>query len=183
MTAQKSGEGYMGKQNSLHGLWGTLAIFLLVCFDQWTKAMAIARLRGSAGINLISGVLRLEYLENRGAAFGIFQDQQWISLVLAVVFLVAAVFFWIRMPVSRRMFPLRLIIIALAAGAIGNMIDRLLHHYVVDFIYFCLIDFPIFNVADIYVTCSCVMALVLVFFYYKDEEFDFLFRKKKENAS
>jgi signal peptidase II len=172
----------MRKQNKLHGWWGIPLLFLLVCLDQWTKAMAVACLKGSAGINLISGVLRLEYLENRGAAFGIFQNQQWISLILAVVFLIAAVFFWTRMPVSRRMLPLRLITVALAAGAIGNMIDRIVHHYVVDFIYFCLIDFPIFNVADIYVTCSCVLALILIFFYYEDEEFDFLFGKEKRKT-
>ena len=135
------------------------------------------------GIDLIAGVLRLEYLENRGAAFGIFQNQQWISLILATVFLILAVVFWMRMPGARRWLPLRLITVALAAGAIGNMIDRIVHHYVVDFIYFCLIDFPIFNVADIYVTCSCVLALFLVFFYYTDEEWDLLFRKEKRNAS
>ena len=173
----------MGKQNKLHGLWGIPVLILMVCLDQWTKAMAITHLKDSAGIDLISGVLRLEYLENRGAAFGIFQNQQWISLVLAVIFLIAAIFFWVRMPVSHRMFPMRLITVALAAGAIGNMIDRIIHHYLVDFIYFCLIDFPIFNVADIYVTCSCALALILVFFYYKDEEFDFLFGKEKGKAS
>ncbi|HCT91586.1 MAG TPA: signal peptidase II [Lachnospiraceae bacterium] len=172
----------MSKENRGHGWWGIPVLALLVCLDQWTKAAAITHLRGSAGIDLISGVLRLEYLENRGAAFGIFQNQQWISLILAAVFLVAAIFFWVRMPASRRMLPMRLITVALAAGAIGNMVDRVIRHYVVDFIYFCLIDFPVFNVADIYVTCSCVLALILVFFYYRDEEFDFLFDKKKENT-
>ena len=154
-------------------------LFILVCLDQLTKAMAVAHLKNTPGIDLITGVLRLEYLENRGAAFGIFQNQQWISLFLAAVFLIAALVFWVRMPAIPRMLPLRLITVVLAAGAIGNMIDRVVHSYVVDFIYFCLIDFPIFNVADIYVTCSCVLALLLVFFYYKDEEFDFLFDREK----
>lgn len=173
----------MGKERKLRGLWGIPALILMVCLDQWTKIMAVTHLKDSAGIDLVAGVLRLEYLENRGAAFGIFQNQQWISLILAVIFLFAAAFFWIRMPASRRMLPMRLITVTLAAGAVGNMIDRVIHHYVVDFIYFCLIDFPIFNVADIYVTCSCALALILVFFYYGDEEFDFLFGKKKEKAS
>lgn len=172
----------MGKEGKLRGLWGILALILMVCLDQWTKSMAVTHLKDSPGIDLVTGVLRLEYLENRGAAFGIFQNQQWISLILAAVFLFAAVLFWIRMPASRRMLPMRLITVALAAGAVGNMIDRVIHHYVVDFIYFCLIDFPIFNVADIYVTCSCALALILVFFYYRDDEFDFLFGKKKEKA-
>ena len=168
----------MRKQNKLHGWWGIPLLFLLVCLDQWTKAMAVACLKGSAGINLISGVLRLEYLENRGAAFGIFQNQQWISLILAVVFLIAAVFFWTRMPVSRRMLPLRLITVALAAGAIGNMIDRIVHHYVVDFIYFCLIDFPIFNVADCYVTVAAFCLIGLVMWYYNDEDWEVFLWKR-----
>lgn len=169
----------MGKQSKLKGIWGIPLFFLLVCLDQLTKAMAVTYLKDSAGIDLIPGVLRLEYLENRGAAFGIFQDQQWIFLILAAVFLIAALVFWIRIPASGRMLPLRLLTVALAAGAVGNMIDRILHHFVIDFIYFCLINFPIFNVADIYVTCSCILALVLLFFYYSDEEFNYLFSKKK----
>lgn len=60
------------------------------------------------------------------------------------------------------------------------MIDRVRLHYVVDFIYFSLIDFPIFNVADIYVTVSMILLLILVLFYYKEEDFSFLSWKKNK---
>ena len=60
------------------------------------------------------------------------------------------------------------------------MIDRLRFDYVVDFFYFSLINFPIFNVADIYVTCATIILAILILFYYKDEELDCLFPKKKE---
>ena len=67
------------------------------------------------------------------------------------------------------------------AGALGNFIDRLRLDYVIDFIYIRLIDFPIFNVADILITCVCVIALILVFFgRYREEDFAFLKRKGRE---
>ena len=70
------------------------------------------------------------------------------------------------------------------AGAAGNQIDRVFRHFVVDFIYFKLIDFPIFNVADIYVTVSAFLLILLVAFYYKDEhDFDFIFSRKAKAAS
>ena len=72
----------------------------------------------------------------------------------------------------------RMCLYFIGAGAIGNMIDRMFRKYVVDFIYFRLIDFPVFNVADIYVTVAAVLLIVLVVFYYKDEDFDKIFSKR-----
>ena len=71
----------------------------------------------------------------------------------------------------------------LAAGALGNLFDRLRLDYVVDFFYFELINFPIFNVADIYVTCGMVLLILLGFFYYKEDDFEQLFSSgKKQNS-
>ena len=77
------------------------------------------------------------------------------------------------------MIPLDLILIFLMAGAVGNLIDRASQQYVVDFLYFKLIDFPIFNVADIYVTCSAIALMILGVFYYKDEDVEMIFPSKK----
>ena len=71
----------------------------------------------------------------------------------------------------------------LTAGALGNFIDRLRLGYVVDFFYFSLINFPIFNVADIFVVVSFIGIAISVLFVYKDEEFDFLSIKKKEHKA
>ena len=65
---------------------------------------------------------------------------------------------------------MHLILIFLIAGAIGNFIDRILYHYVIDFIYFSLINFPVFNVADIYVTCSVFVLFILILFVYSEDE-------------
>ena len=71
---------------------------------------------------------------------------------------------------------------AIAAGAAGNLIDRVSQGYVVDFLYFKLIDFPIFNVADCYVTVATAILMVLFLWYYKDEEFEMLFPGRKEEV-
>jgi len=62
----------------------------------------------------------------------------------------------------------------LAAGAIGNFIDRMMWHYVVDFLYIKAINFPVFNVADCYITVSTVILLIALFFCYQDDDFSFL---------
>ena len=159
-------------------LAGLAGLVLLLVFDQWTKLLAIAHLKGQADIELLPGVFSLHYLENHGAAFGILKDQQWVFLLLAAVFLVAAVFLYLRMPFTARMLPLRIITVCIAAGAVGNMIDRMFRHCVVDFLYFSLIDFPVFNVADIYITCCAALRVLLVVFYYKDEELEAIFSRK-----
>ena len=153
-------------------------LVLLLIFDQWTKLLAISHLKGQADIELLPGIFSLHYLENHGAAFGILRDQQWVFLILAAGFLVAAVILYLRMPFTARMIPLRIITVFIAAGAVGNMIDRLFRHYVVDFLYFSLIDVPVFNVADIYITCCAVLLVLFVVFYYKDEELESIFQRK-----
>ena len=73
---------------------------------------------------------------------------------------------------TRRFLYLRVIAVLFLSGAVGNAIDRMMNGYVIDFFYFSLIDFPIFNVADIYVAVSTILLIVLMLFYYKDEDFD-----------
>ena len=159
-------------------LAAVVGLILLLLLDQWTKVLAISHLKGQADIELLPGIFSLHYLENHGAAFGILRDQQWIFLILAAVFLVATVILYLRMPFTARMIPLRIITVFIAAGAVGNMIDRMFRHYVVDFLYFSLIDFPVFNVADIYITCCAVLLVIFVVFYYKDEELESIFQRK-----
>lgn len=150
-----------------------LTVALPVAADQLTKHLAVLYLKGQAPKVLIPGILELQYLENRGAAFSMLQGQQWFFYILTAVFLTGVFLFLHRLPDTRRMLPLRLAVLFLSAGAIGNFIDRLLHRYVVDFIYVSCIDFPVFNVADICVTLSVAALILLVLFYYKDDDLSF----------
>ena len=164
-----------------------IAILLMgagIALDQYTKYLAINNLK-EAPVPIIDGVFELHYLENRGAAFGMLQNKQWFFLIIGFVLLMVAVILYIRLPRTKRMLPLRICMIFITCGAIGNMIDRIRLNYVVDFLYFKLIDFPIFNVADIYVSVFTFILAALLLFYYKDEELDdffhyFSFEKKVE---
>ncbi len=155
---------------------GLVVVALLTFLDQYTKVLAAAKLPGKP-VDILPGVFRLQYLENTGAAFGLFNNQLVFFYVITVVFLAAAVLFYLRMPRERRYLPIRIIALFLMAGALGNFIDRVMLRYVRDFLYFCLIDFPIFNVADIYVTCSAAAIFILLLGVYKEEDLE-----KIENA-
>lgn len=153
---------------------GILSVILLVGLDQLTKNLAIIHLKDSNGINILPGIFRLEYLENHGAAFGILQDQRIpLLIVTSLIFLVLAGIYY-KIPRQARYLPMQIVLILLLSGAVGNMMDRILHSYVVDFLYFSLIDFPIFNVADCYVVVGVVIAILLLFFFYQEEDFHFL---------
>lgn len=161
-----------------YGLFGILSV-LLVWFDQWTKKLAYNGLRVNGPIVIWDGVFELLYSENRGAAFGIMQGQRWFFLIIsfAVVFVIIALLY--KIPQGKRFLPMYYCLILLVAGAVGNMIDRYFNGFVVDFLYFKLINFPIFNVADCYVVVSAFVLVFLTSFFYTDEELDFFTKKEK----
>ena len=160
-------------------LSGFLGVILLTVVDQFTKYLAFTRLRGQENWILIPGVFELEYVENRGAAFGMLQEKQLFFFLIAVLVLAGVLYMLWRMPDGKHYRPLAVCLMLIASGAVGNMIDRITQSYVVDFLYFSLINFPIFNVADCYVTCSAVGLVLLIMFYYKDEDMAvFSFKKK-----
>lgn len=154
---------------------GFLLILFLVLLDQGTKYMAILYLKGNSGIPLIDQVLTLRYLENRGMAFGLLQNKILFLVLICMVFFAAIIYLFIKTPATVYYRPLLYTAAVVFSGAMGNFIDRVFRRYVVDFIYFSLIDFPTFNVADIYVTCGIAALVFLLFFRYKEEDdFDFL---------
>ena len=163
-----------------YAVFALISFLILIVFDQWTKSLAVAYLMDKDPFIIIKNVFQLRYLENRGAAFGMMQGQQTFFLITGVIAVVILAYIYFKLPWTKRFVPLRTVALLIASGAVGNMIDRVALGYVVDFFYFELIDFPIFNVADIYVTCATIVLAFLILFYYKDEELDCLFPKKKE---
>ena len=167
----------MNKKNKLT-IWisAILSTALLVILDQYTKILAVKHLKGQMDIPIIKDIFELSYVENRGAAFGMMQNKQ-IFFIITTLFVVAAIL-WIfhTMPIEKKFLPVRIILVFIVAGAIGNFIDRVSQGFVVDFLYFKLIDFPVFNVADIYVTCAVFVMIFLVLFFYKEEDIDRLMK-------
>ena len=158
-----------------------IAVVLLI-FDQFTKYLAIVHLKKQPAYVLIDGVLELQYLENRGSAFGMFQNQKIFLVVVSCLFMAILTFVLMRLPEHKKYGILHIALTAIVAGGIGNLIDRLRFDYVVDFISFILINYPIFNVADIFVVVGTIGLFLLFLFYYKEEDLDFLSFKKKKQA-
>ncbi|MBQ9444071.1 MAG: signal peptidase II [Lachnospiraceae bacterium] len=145
---------------------------VLVFIDRLTKNLAYANLKDKDPIRLIPDVFEFRYLENRGAAFGMLQNMKVLFVIVGIVFIGLVVYFLIRLPATKKYRALRICLVLIGAGAVGNLYDRLVQDYVIDFLYFIYIDFPIFNVADIYVTCSAVYLIILFLFIYKDDDID-----------
>ena len=159
-----------------HWIQAGIIILVLTLLDQVSKHLVLTYLKGENDISLISGVLQLRYIENRGMAFGLFEGK---IPVFVILFFCLFVYVYARIPRTRYYLPLAVTSVIMVSGALGNFIDRVFRGYVVDFIYFSLIDFPVFNMADIYVVCSGILLVLLVCFKYRnDEDYDFLRIKK-----
>ncbi len=170
---------------------------ILVVIDQVTKKLAIAYLLGHEDVKIIGDSVVLHYLQNYGAAFGILQNKPWAFFVLTTVVFIILVMLIIFIHLSLKkycrtctdkyrsttfsnMIFINYIFTVLAAGAVGNLIDRIAYGYVVDFIYFKFIDFPIFNIADICVTSSAfTLVIFFIFFYKEDKNFQLFLKKNK----
>lgn len=156
-----------------------LVCVLLVIFDQITKYFARTRLK-AAPKAIWEGVFSLHYHENRGSIWGILQGKVDVLLIVSVFLFALLIYVYFKMPKTKFYQPLFWVLVVMSAGAIGNTIDRLCFGYVTDFLYFELINFPIFNVADCYITVCAFLTIILVFTVYKEEEFTFLSPKRKE---
>ena len=151
---------------------------LLFAADQISKQLARVMLMQKEDVKLIPGILHLHYLypENRGIAFGLMQGGTTVTAVLAVVLMAVIAYVFIRIPRTKKYLWLTAICILLFSGAAGNLTDRLARGFVIDFIYFILIDFPVFNVADMYVVTGAALLFITTLLVYKDDE-DFAFLK------
>ncbi|NDL67933.1 signal peptidase II [Anaerotalea alkaliphila] len=155
-----------------------LTVLLLVAFDQLTKYLTVAFLKGNPPVVLWDGVFQLTYVENRGAAFGIFHDQLVLLATATLVILWVLVRYYRSIPQRSEYGTLRACLLLIVAGAMGNLVDRLLHQYVIDMFYFQLIDFPVWNVADMYITCASALLVYLLLF--KHQDLDAATGKKEE---
>lgn len=167
------------KRNTILGF--LTGVVLLAGLDQWTKKLVVTNLKGRAPVVLWEGVFEFLYSENRGAAFGMLQGKQFFFFFVALMVFGAGIYVMWKLPAKKNYVPLKICLTFICAGAAGNFIDRVVQGYVVDFLYFKLIDFPIFNVADCYVTVSTIALAFLLFFYYSDEDLELLKPRRKES--
>ena len=145
----------------------------MVVADQLSKLWTVENIALFEKLNAIPGLFHLTYVQNTGAAFSSFQGMRWLFVVVFALLTVAVAweFFTRKLPFTS--FD-RWCIAAIYAGGLGNMIDRVRLGYVVDMIEVDFIRFPVFNVADCFITCGCILLMVhLVFFnkeFWKEEK-------------
>ncbi len=169
-----------------------LLTLLIVAFDQFSKVAAahwLPMLENSS-LPIIEGVFHFTYVENRGAAFGIFQNARWVFIIITVLACVGIILLLISSH-KKKAYPmpmlLKIALVFILAGAIGNFIDRVFLGYVRDMLDFTLIRFAVFNVADSTICVGAVLAVISLFITkagrsYLDHMDSKLFKRKDDNS-
>ena len=148
-------------------LFYALFVGAIVAADQFTKYLTVASIALYEDVPFIPGLLQLTYVQNTGAAFSSFEGQQWLFAVIFVLFTGLIIFERIKNTMGFTGLEWWCIA-AIYGGGLGNMIDRIRMGYVVDMIETTFIEFPVFNVADCFITCGCILLMVHLFLFHKD---------------
>ncbi len=146
-------------------LYFPLAAVMLILLDQLSKPWTGNHIPLNAIRKCVPGIFSLTYLRNYGAAFSIFQNQQWFFTVITLTVVGAACYYFIKNINGNFWFLFGLLLII--SGGIGNFIDRLRLSYVVDMVHLDFMNFAIFNVADSYLTVGVVILFIAL---WKEEE-------------
>ena len=160
-------------------------LIILVCvgIDQLTKLLAINNLRDLADeIPVINKVFGLYYVENKGISFSMLSSKMALIIIITSIIMLILIYVMIRTPKTKYFMPFSIVLSVIIGGAAGNMIDRIVRGFVIDFIMLDFINFPIFNVADIFVCVGLFILVILIIFKYKDKDFDFIIPKKGEKV-
>ncbi len=168
----------IGKNKMLFICFIIMAVSIFL--DQYSKYWAVNNLKDSNSRVLIDGALELYYIVNTGSSWGMLAGQKALILFISVIIVALCLFMIFKSPEDVKYIPFNVALSMIIAGGIGNGIDRIRYSYVIDFIYFKLINFPVFNVADIFVTCGAALFILLILFKYKEKDLYFMkFNQKK----
>ena len=149
--------------------------FLLMCLyavaitlvDQWTKWLVVTQIPLYGKVPAIPGLFRLTYVQNFGAAFSSFQGMRWMFVAIFLVLTVALAYEYFKKPMPFSAFD-RWLIASIYGGGLGNVIDRVRLGYVVDMIEVEFMEFAVFNVADCFITCGCILLMLRLVFFNKE---------------
>ena len=147
-------------------LYYALFVAFIVLADQIAKFLTVANIALYEDVPFIPGLLGFTYVQNTGAAFSSFEGQQWLFALVFAVFTVMIFWEYFKKPLAFSKFE-RVCIAAIYGGGLANMIDRIRLGYVVDMIETQFIEFPVFNVADCFITCGSILFLISMIFFNK----------------
>ena len=145
----------------------TLFVTAIVAADQVTKYLTVVNIALHADVPFLPGLLQLTYVRNTGAAFSSFEGQQWLFALIFAVFTCMIVWEFFKKSMGFTTFEWWCIA-AIYGGGLGNMIDRVRLGYVVDMIETTFMEFPVFNVADCFITCGCILMMAHLVLCNKD---------------
>ena len=145
------------------------AIFVafILLADQLSKIWVVQNIPLFGHVPFLPGILRLTYVQNTGAAWSMFQGQQWLFALVFALFTAAVFYEYFKSPMPFTSLE-RWFIAAIYGGGLGNMIDRVRLSYVVDMLETEFVDFPVFNVADCFITCGSIALIVHLIFFNKN---------------
>ncbi len=157
----------------------SILVVLIVIFDQISKYYAVEYLEGCGAVTFIPGILSFRYHENAGAAWGILSEHRWVFMSVSIVAILGIIVFLFLTRKEKQSPLLKVSLAFFCGGGIGNMIDRFFLGFVIDFLRFDFIQFPIFNIADSFISIgAALMVLYLILETFKELKGK---RKQKEN--
>lgn len=160
-------------------IWDIICLVVLNILDRLAKYGACYYCENENFV-LIKNILEITYVKNAGGAFGILNNQRFFFLFIAVLFICLILFFLFAIPDEKKFNALHIWLSFILAGTIGNMVDRFLYGNVIDIIYISKIDFPVFNLSDIYISLGTIFTIIIVLFMLKEKDFEFLnFKQNK----
>ena len=139
----------------------------IVAADQVTKFLTVANIALYQDVEFLPGFLGFTYVQNTGAAFSSFEGQQWLFALIFLLFTAGVIYEYFKNTMGFSTFE-RWCIAAVYGGGLGNMIDRIRLGFVVDMIETKFMEFPVFNVADCFITCGCILVMISLCFFNKD---------------
>ena len=160
-------------------IWDSICLILLIVLDRLTKFISFYYCE-NANIVLIKDYIEITYTKNAGGALGILNNQRFFFIFIAVLFICLILFFLFAMPNDKKFNALHIWVSFILAGIIGNMVDRCIYGNVIDIIYISKVDFPVFNLSDIYISLGIIFTIIIVLFRLKEKDFEFMnFKQNK----
>jgi signal peptidase II len=148
-------------------LWMCLFAAGIVAADQVTKWLVVENIALYADVPALPGLFHFTHVHNYGAAFSSFSGMRWMFILIFLALTVAVIWEYRKKAMPFTRFE-RWCIAAVYGGGLGNMIDRVRMGYVVDMIETTFMQFPVFNVADCFITCGCILMMAHLILFNKD---------------
>lgn len=156
-----------------------ISFLVLVFIDQLTKYIIVHNMALYESIPIVKDVFEIFYIRNPGTAWGLLANKQFLFAISTLIIFIFGTIVYGRCIRLSKYKDIRIMLIFILAGGMGNFIDRIRFKYVIDFLYFKLIDFPVFNVADCYVTIGFISLVFIILFKYRENDFEDLFSRKR----